>query len=168
MVPNASWLQTGGLALLLFIALPRQFDFPPPAARLLGTAGLSVYQAKLLASVAMVLIGFVSISIGARKIASSGIYAALITVLALYVSLEIARTYDIWLVAEGSHKPMSVGFIYGFGLSKLMYTAVFGWIVAIHGMPSEMRDRGASYRIRRFLLLAPDLPPGTASRAHSN
>jgi hypothetical protein len=154
------------LALLLFIALPRQFDFPAPAARLLGTAGLSVYQAKLLASLAMVLMGFISISIGSRKVASSGIYATLILVLASYVSLEIARTYDIWWVPEGEHKPMSVAFIYGFGLCKLMYTIVFGWIVARHGMPSEMRERGAGFWIRRFLMLAPDLPPAAASRAH--
>jgi hypothetical protein len=168
MPPNASWLQTGGLALLLFIALPRQFEFPAPAARLLGTAGLSVYQAKVLASLAMTLIGFISIAIGARGIASSGSYAALIVALLLYVSLEIARMHDIWLVPEGSHKPMSVAFIYGFGLSKLMYTAVFGWIVAKHGMPSEMRERGASYWIRRFLALAPDLPPRAVPRAHAS
>jgi hypothetical protein len=167
MPPNTSWLQTGGLALLLFIALPRQFDFPEPAARWLGTAGLSVYQAKVLASLAMSLIGFISIAIGARGIASIASYASLIIVSVLYMSLEIARMHDIWF-AEGSHKPMSVAFIYGFGLSKLMYTVVFGWIVAKHGMPSEMRERGASYWIRRFLALAPDLPPRAVSPAHGS
>lgn len=162
--PNASWLQTGGLAILLFIALPRQFDFPAPAAHLLGTAGLSVYQAKLLASLAMVLVGAVSILLGARGISSTPAWAALIAVLMFYVTLETARTYDIWLVAEGDHKPMSVAFIYGFGLAKLMYTAVLGSIVAGHGMVEEMRARGFGYWVRRFLLMAPDLPPRAPSR----
>ena len=162
---NTSWLQTGGLALLLFIALPRQFDFPAPAARWLGIAGLSVYQAKLLASLGMALIGSLSIGIGARRVATRASYAALVVVLACYVALETGRTYDIWWVAEGSHKPMSVGFIYGFGLSKVIYTIVFGWIVARHGMSSEMREGGAAYWIRQFLFLASDLPSRAASPA---
>jgi hypothetical protein len=156
---DTSWLQTGGLAILLFIALPRQFDFPAPAARLLGTAGLTVYQAKLLASLAMAFIGSFSVALGARGVATKKAHAALVFVLVFYVLLEGARTYDIWLVAEGDHKPMSVAFIYGFGLAKLLYTATLGWIVATHGMVEEMRRRGPGYWVRRFLLMAPDLPP---------
>jgi hypothetical protein len=54
---------------------------------------------------------------------------------------------------------MSVAFIYGFGLAKISYTASLGWIVATHGMVAEMRERGPGYWVRRFLLMAPDLPP---------
>jgi hypothetical protein len=156
---DTSWLQTGGLAILLFIALPRQFDFPAPAARLLGTAGLTVYQAKLSASLAMAAIGSFSVGLGARGVATRKAYAVLVGILGLYVLLEAARTYDIWLVAEDDHKPMSVAFIYGFGLAKISYTASLGWIVATHGMVAEMRERGPGYWVRRFLLMAPDLPP---------
>jgi hypothetical protein len=164
---NTSWLQTAGLALLLFIALPRQFDFPAPAARVLGAAGLNVYQAKLLASLGMVMIGFLSIALGTRRLASPPAYATLIMALVLYLSLETARTYDIWWVAEGSHKAMSVGFIYGFGLCKMIYTVVFGCIVAGHGMTREMRDGGPSFWIRRFLFRAVDLPARATSPARN-
>jgi hypothetical protein len=34
---------------------------------------------------------------------------------------------------------MSVGFIYAFCLSKLIYTGVFGCIVVSHGMSNDMR-----------------------------
>jgi hypothetical protein len=61
---------------------------------------------------------------------------------------------------------MSVGFIYAFCLSKLIYTVVFGCIVVSHGMSNDMRGGGAFYWIRRFLFRAADLS-ASASPAHA-
>lgn len=128
----ASWLQRGAFWLLLAIVLPRQLQFPSP----LQVPPVSIDQFEIAAGLALTLLSFLALALGAWAISPGWAFYALVAVLVFYSYLNVERTVDIWGDGADS-KRMSAFFIYGFAAAKLALTCLFAYAVVRYASASK-------------------------------
>lgn len=145
-------LQILALYLLLFIAAPRALEIiAPGGVKLLG---VSQQNAKYFVSGAMVVIGFVSVGLGAWRIASGVPLATFLAIVTIYALVDLyGSTYCIWKeCGKGGQLTPVLALV--FSALKLLFTFNFGCIVAQYGMSPDMRAAGWWYWIRHFIYVA--------------
>jgi hypothetical protein len=147
-------LQRLALILLLFIAAPRAIEISAPEGIL---AELPLSLTKAIVSGVLVIIGFASLGLGARGIASPWAFGLLVVILVVYGSGNVV--YNLIRFSEpASRSLMSPPVAYGFAILKIVLSLVLSYIVALHGMTKEMRAAGLIYCLLHFFYLAPPLP----------
>jgi hypothetical protein len=165
---GVSWLQTGALLLLLFIVWPKQIEFPESLINFLGKAGLSETEAKFLASCTLELAGFASVMVGVYYLIGPTVGLLLLgVVLGSYDAAALGRQFELWghpcthqLGVACPDRPMFYTLLFAIG--KMGYTAALGCIVAYHGMPPYVKERGVVYWVMRFFYIPSFLLPGPA------
>lgn len=142
-------LQSIALAMLLLIALPRAFSVPGPDGE---SVGLNQAQVGVIVSVIVDLLACVSIVIGAWAIGGGVLFGLLALVMAVYAALLVMLDLNRWGANEYLH--MSDFYRFSFSGLKFALTVLFGSIVAGHGMPPQMREKGLPHWVMHFFYLA--------------
>jgi len=129
------WLQIAGLWLLFLLVLPSQVPLKLP---------LTPQQIDLALGELLGFVGFLSLLVGARAVASAGLFWPLFGTLLFYEYLSLARTWELWTVsAQSSRPPMPPTFVYGYVLARVLLTGLFAGIVLSHHAKTEPRERTA-------------------------
>lgn len=135
-----------GLWLLIIIAVPSLPSIPMPdkPIPLFKTRD----QVYLVFGTILDIVGFIAIAVGVRNLLGEKAYATIGVVLLGYSALDIGYTY--WGFCRGPERVMPDVFAYGFAAAKIVFTLVFGCLIAHYGMPQATRERGSSYWVRRY------------------
>jgi hypothetical protein len=140
---NIAWLQGWALWLLFFIAVPRAIPVPTEVKEWLHISDVTAYQAGLVTSAIMDILGFVSIALGASRVSGWASYIVLLFILIFYGLAEIAREATIW----SAWKPMPAYFVFFFAAAKLSLTATFCFIVVRHAQRTAVPPGAASQNL---------------------
>src|SRR5262245_13471206 len=129
------WLQIAGLWALFLLVLPSQLPLKLP---------LTPEQIDLALGELLGFVGFLSLLVGARAVASAGLFWPLVGTLLFYEYLSLARTWELWTLSAGtSRPPMPSSFVYGYVLARFLLTGLFASIVLSHHAKLEPRREGA-------------------------
>ncbi len=147
------FLQRLALIMLILIAVPRAFEAPGLAGKVVG---LNVQETKVLLGCAVDMIGFAALAVGALRISAALLFILQLAVLGFYSYLEIYSALDDWnRIHQGATetKFASISLLYQLSAAKVLLTLTLGTIVANHGMPPAMRAKGPLHSISHFLYL---------------
>ena len=93
-----------------------------------GWRALNPYESQLLGGVALGMVAWVSIALGAWGISSRRSFRLLLTILLLYTLISGARAVQLW----ADYQPMDGFFVYAFAFAKIALTCVLSYIVVGH------------------------------------
>jgi hypothetical protein len=143
------FIQRLALGLLVFIAVPKVFEFPVPTG---ANPPLTLDQTKAVVAGAVGLFGMACLGVGAWSISTTSSQRILLVgVTGFYGCLKV------WLVCKRWNHPgpdLSPSLIYLFAAGKLLLTLVLGSIVAHHGMTKLLRAKGPRDWIFHFFWLS--------------
>jgi hypothetical protein len=146
-----SWLQTFALSLLLFIVAPRAIPLPASVQEAFGQAGLNVHQTKVLVSLALVLMSFVSILVGVRHLCGHGLFFTLAIIFVFYAGGDVWRTVMTW-----SDKPsegyISSGFVLWYAIGKVLFAVILESSSRIMKDPGRLLDENKHSTTLELLL----------------
>jgi hypothetical protein len=138
--------QITGLVLLLVIATPSlpKIDTPSWKFDFFGVRD----QLQLTIGTVLDIVGFFAIAIGIKRLLGNKPFAAIAVILVPYGLLDVGYTIDVF--SQPAPRLMSPLYAYGFAISKVAFTLVFGCLVAHYGMPDNVRAAGPVNWIQRF------------------
>ena len=146
---NIVFIQRLALALLVFIAVPKAFEFPVPTG---ANLALTLDQTKAVVAGAVGLFGMACLGVGAWSISTTSSQRILLVgVIGFYSYLKAFLVFVRWY-EPGLH--LSPSLIYQFAAGKLLLTLVLGSIVAHHGMTKLLRAKGPRDWIFHFFWLS--------------
>jgi hypothetical protein len=146
---HVATLQVAALYLLAFIAAPRAISVIYNNHQ--DIWGLSKQNAKNLVGVGLDIMGFVAVAVGAWSVSGTWVYGILATTLLIYAALEAIQNFHCTWQACSKPDEMTLAMAAAFALAKIIFTVVFGCIVARRGMTPETAARGPKHWILRFL-----------------
>jgi hypothetical protein len=133
-----TWLQRASLWMLFFIAAPKAIALPGPMHALSGIKGLDVRQTSVLVSQAITIVGFVSITLGASRVAGILSTIVLALTLTIYGAATTFRAYFVfWDPAEDMALPAT--YVIAYALLKLILVLVFCFIVLSYSRSVRVR-----------------------------